>query len=180
MEWTLRLQRIALAILMCVLKCGGTLLTTENQLHDDLLQNYNKDVRPAVADVIQTVNFSLGLVSINRFDELNGELDMTSLIQMTWTDSRLTWDSSLYANITSVMFPPSKIWIPQVYILNAYDLFEVENGQFARVTKDGVVTWNPAQLLYLLCSVYVLYFPFDVQKCKIDFSGKCMVLVFLL
>ncbi|XP_053381226.1 neuronal acetylcholine receptor subunit alpha-6-like [Mercenaria mercenaria] len=158
-------------IILTACNSRGLNLTTQNQLYEDLQQNYNTDIRPADLNVIQTVNFSLSLVSINRFDELNGELDMTSMITMRWKDSRLAWNSSDYGGLTSIMFPPDKIWKPQVYILNAYDLFEVENKQFARVEEDGVVTWEPAQLLYLLCSVYVLYFPFDVQKCKVDFSA---------
>lgn len=151
--------------------CKGASVSEQERLHNDLLQNYSMDIRPVNTSIVQVVNFSLSLVSINRFDELNGELDMTSMISMSWEDSRLSWNSSEYGGLESMMFPPSKIWTPQVFILNAYDLFEVENGQFARVGANGVVTWEPAQLLYLLCSVYVLYFPFDVQKCKIDFSG---------
>ncbi|XP_060558333.1 acetylcholine receptor subunit gamma-like [Ruditapes philippinarum] len=148
------LQHIVVAfVLTSFILCRAANITNQNQLYDDLQQGYNKDIRPEETNVIQVVNFSLSLVSINRFDELNGELDMTSMITMSWVDSRLVWDSSKYGGLTSMMFPPSKIWTPQVYILNAYDLFEVENEQYVRVTSDGVVTWKPAQLLYLLCSV---------------------------
>ncbi|KAH3830498.1 hypothetical protein DPMN_103742 [Dreissena polymorpha] len=76
---------------MCqpVFTCA-TLDETE-KLYEHISKGYDKRLLPIVnqSEVI-VVTVQVSVVSINKFDEISGDLGVTVLFHMTWRDERLT------------------------------------------------------------------------------------------
>ena len=142
------------------------------RLHSDVFTGYNKNLLPLnVLDKPVIVQCSLNLVSLNNFDEISGEIDMTVAFSFSWHEERIKWNVKDYGNLSSITVHYENIWRPQIYLVNAADrIMEIgHEGIMVRVDNDGQATWNPGQVLKFTCSVYVKYYPFDIQKCDMMF-----------
>jgi hypothetical protein len=53
------------------------------------------------------------LVAIQGFDEVNGNFSVVGFLEVTWYDTRMTWDPLEYNNTYSILFSQEKaaIWI---------------------------------------------------------------------
>ena len=141
-------------------------------LHDDVFSGYNKNLLPLkVRNKPVDVQFSLSLVSLNNFDEISGEIDMTVLFSFSWLEERIQWNMANYSNISSITVPYNSIWRPQIYLVNAADkIMEIgHEGIMIRVAHDGQASWSPGQVLKYTCSVDIKYYPFDTQRCEMRF-----------
>jgi hypothetical protein len=143
-------------------------------LHSELFTGYNKKLFP-VLDNSEQVNIAVtvGLVSINTFDEISGEIVLTMIFYMQWVDERLKWTPAEYGNKTSLLIPLDDIWHPQLYLLQSSDNIQELgiNSQWARLNYSGVASWYAGDVLKVVCSVDVTYFPFDSQTCSVTISG---------
>ena len=83
----------------------------------------------------------LKLQNINDID-LHGEnMDSTINIHMSWKDSRLSWDPSLYGDIRSIHLSPELIWHPIFSIVNRLNEFSPLDERFnqAEIDNEGNV-----------------------------------------
>ena len=149
-------------------------LTDVQKLFDHAFSGYNHRIFPVI-DHNQTVEvaISLRLVSINNFVEMSGELDLTMLFYMTWTDERLMWNPDDYGGKLSILTAMEDIWKPQFFIIQSLgSIQEVGNISLQpRIWYNGSVSWNTGGVLKVSCSVDVTYFPFDIQICQIMVTG---------
>ncbi|KAJ8298094.1 hypothetical protein KUTeg_024625 [Tegillarca granosa] len=78
----------------------------------------------------------------NDSDKLLVKLGMrlSQLLDVEWTDFRLTWDPDVYEGITMTNIPSDELWRPDIVLYNNY------------------------------CPIDVEYFPFDMQVCFMKFS----------
>ena len=142
------------------------------QLHADAFNGYDKNLLPLeVFDKSVTINMSVNVVSLNSFDDISGELDMTATLNIYWNEERINWDIQNYSNINTIIVPYETIWTPQIFLVNTVKVMSQlgKEGVMVRVANTGLVSWNPGQIFKCLCSPNVKYYPFDVQECQLMF-----------
>jgi len=102
-----------------------------------LNSNYNSIIRPS-----QTTNITFKLMfnQINSVDEKNQIVTTSFYLFVYWTDPRLTWDPSLYAGVNTISVPMKKLWLPDLYVVNAASI----NGGYITVNdlSRAIVDYN--------------------------------------
>ncbi|XP_067828185.1 acetylcholine receptor subunit beta [Heptranchias perlo] len=92
---------------------------TEKSLLDTLFKSYNKNVRPAqTADEKVTVRVGMTLSQLISLNEKNEEMTTNVFMNMAWTDYRLRWNPEQYDGIDVLRIPSSKVWLPDIVLLN--------------------------------------------------------------
>ncbi|XP_013418405.1 neuronal acetylcholine receptor subunit alpha-10-like [Lingula anatina] len=90
----------------------------------------------------------------------------------TWSDSRLSWNESLYGHIEDIHVPITSIWRPDIILYN--DVTEEQrtlDAYKAQVKSDGSVKWLAPALYQSYCKLDVQYFPKDLQVCPMKFGS---------
>ncbi|XP_060588579.1 acetylcholine receptor subunit alpha-like [Ruditapes philippinarum] len=149
-------------------------ITQVEGLYTNLFKNYNKKLFPLINhNNSMEINVTIGIISINNFDELSGEIEITMYFNFQWIDENLIWTPSQYGGKSVLLVASEDIWRPQLYLLQSYDtLQEITNvSLMARLFSNGLVMWNIGSVLKIVCSVDVTYFPFDTQTCLLMVSG---------
>jgi len=140
----------------------------EYSIITNLTTGYNSLIRPK--DVLD-LSFKLNFKQINNIDEKNQILTSNSYFSATWEDSRLAWDPSDYGGLDNVLIPSSKLWMPDLFIINTASTsgyVTIPTSQLTRVDSLGLVY----VVFYLSsqqtrCQLDLFYFPFDTQICQI-------------
>ena len=140
-------------------------------LHADLLNGYNKFVRPVQnqTDAVD-VYFYFALVAIQDFDEVKEHFSVTGVFFLHWFDQNIWWIEENYGNITSVMMGYKDVWVPEIILTNPSQKLDSygKEWQYIRYTSIGLATWYPADLIKATCSLDLRYFPFDIQECSME------------
>jgi hypothetical protein len=92
--------------------------------HNIFIENdYSTLVRPTVnaTNRISRVETELKLLQID-LDEKYQELISTAWIEMTWFDSRLTWNPDDYDGITEITVDVDRIWVINYYYYRVFFL----------------------------------------------------------
>ncbi|XP_061619801.1 cholinergic receptor, nicotinic, beta 1 (muscle) like isoform X1 [Phyllopteryx taeniolatus] len=160
-------------VIICLCLCCTGASETERKLHQKIFKNYNLKVRPAQyweEKVMVRVGMTLSqLVSLN---EKTGEMTTNVFMNLEWKDYRLSWDPKDYDDIAVSRIPASKVWRPDVYLINNNDgQFDVALYVNVLVYNDGTVNWLPPAIYRSSCSIEVAYFPFDWQNCSMVFRS---------
>ena len=97
-----------------------------------------------------------------------------SVINQIWSDSRLSWNSSLYNNFISINLPLDSIWKPTTGIVNsAYGdgfLSTNKDYNYADIHNDGtVILYSQSISLQTRCNLDIAKYPFDSQTCNLTF-----------
>jgi len=167
-------MNILLLVVLLFTPTNCALLSEVDKLYTDIFTGYNRKLLPILdEDDVTTIFMKFRIVSINNFDEVSGELDLTMVYYMIWTEERLTWDPALYGNKETLLVEAEDLWRPQIYLLQSFGSIQnIGNNSFMpRVYSNGTVVWTPAAVLRVSCTVDVTYFPFDKQSCTITFTG---------
>ncbi|KAL4239886.1 hypothetical protein ACF0H5_000686 [Mactra antiquata] len=157
-------------------KKGYLETSMEKKLIRTLLSEYEKRGRMGrpIAEENDTLNvyYGLTLIQILDLDERNQVLATNVWASYGWSDIYLSWDPTLFSNITKVRVPSDKIWIPDVKLYNYADIrLEEKRETLVVVQSDGSIQWLPQAIYKSSCSVNIQYFPFDTQICKMKFGS---------
>ncbi|VDI33753.1 Hypothetical predicted protein [Mytilus galloprovincialis] len=149
---------------------GRAVVLGSNDIYKDLFQNYTKELLPTW-DVPTPLKLSINaaLISIVSFAELEEKIITTMSFSLNWTDSRLSWNPSLYNNIYLLTLPSHTVWLPYLHISNSVnDVKPIgqEANFYAIVTSPGAVYWTPGGVFEAQCAPDVSNFPFDTQFCS--------------
>ncbi|KAL3843078.1 hypothetical protein ACJMK2_021033 [Sinanodonta woodiana] len=148
----------------------GQTMNDSTKLIEDLLNGYDKMVRPIV-DQSQPVslNISMDLVAIQEFDEVLEKFSVVAIIYITWMDPRMMWNPLNYNGLYTTTIPVSNIWTPMLIVGNSFDKIEPIGGDWmtARYYANGVSVYSPGNVFQTTCSVDVTFYPFDTQSCKV-------------
>ncbi|KAL4631109.1 acetylcholine receptor subunit beta isoform X1 [Arapaima gigas] len=164
---------VLVACCMCVLYALAGALEAENKLMKALFSNYNVKVRPAQTPdgkVVVRVGMTLSsFVSLNMKEE---EMSTVVVMNLEWTDHRLSWDPAEYDGIDVLRIASGKVWLPDIVLINNNDgVFDVALHVHVQAYSNGKVTWTPPALFRSSCGVKVQYFPFDWQNCSMVFRS---------
>ncbi|XP_061175301.1 neuronal acetylcholine receptor subunit alpha-9-like isoform X2 [Saccostrea echinata] len=120
---------------------------------------------------ILTVKFGLSLIQILDLDEKNQVLTTNAWVTHKWKDIYMTWNESEYDNITKIRVPKGSIWEPDIKLYNyADERMEERRDANMVIGSDGTVLWIPQAIFKSVCKIDIMYFPFDMQTCKLKFS----------
>ncbi|GMR32030.1 hypothetical protein PMAYCL1PPCAC_02225, partial [Pristionchus mayeri] len=134
---------------------------SESSLISHLLSDYNPDGRP-VRDHRKIVYVTV---------EQQEQIKILLWFPQSWTDEFLVWNETEWDGIKRVNIPTTKIWLPDGYIFDTVDMKEPLVNLNARVSSNGSVEVDFNKLLDLRCELKVLDFPFDEQRCIMEFSS---------
>ncbi|CAL2049038.1 unnamed protein product [Caenorhabditis brenneri] len=158
------------------LRTKGSIDGTEEALYRSLLDHavYEKDVRPCIHHSQPTnVTFGFLLNQIVEMDERNQALTTRSWLNINWMDPRLSWNESLWSEIKAIYIPHSRIWKPDIILVNnaIREYYASLVSTDVMVTSDGNVTWLFSALFRSSCPIRVRYYPFDDQQCDLKFAS---------
>uniref|UniRef100_A0AAQ6AKJ1 Cholinergic receptor, nicotinic, delta (muscle) n=1 Tax=Amphiprion ocellaris TaxID=80972 RepID=A0AAQ6AKJ1_AMPOC len=173
----MELQRAALvaSFLITLLSSECLCRNEEERLINYLLKEkgYNKELRPVerqqdAVDVYLALTLS-NLISLKEVDET---LLTNVWIDHTWTDYRLSWNSTEFDGIETLRLPSSMVWLPEIVLENNNDAqFQVAYYSNVLVDPTGLCYWLPPAIFRSSCSINVNYFPFDWQNCTLKFTS---------
>ncbi|CAJ0590969.1 unnamed protein product [Cylicocyclus nassatus] len=143
------------------------------QLYEDLLYYYNKNVRPVKnASESIKVKFGASLIRIIDVDEVNQVLTTNLWLEMQWFDYKLTWDPARWGGIRKLHIPSDQIWIPDILLYNNADGEpHISILSDALVYHNGLIVWKPPSIYKSFCPINIEYFPYDSQSCTLKFGG---------
>eukprot|EP00928_Gymnodinium_smaydae_P096867 TRINITY_DN8640_c0_g2_i1.p1 TRINITY_DN8640_c0_g2~~TRINITY_DN8640_c0_g2_i1.p1 ORF type:complete len:1079 (-),score=302.31 TRINITY_DN8640_c0_g2_i1:208-3444(-) len=149
-----------------------------------LFTTYNKEV-PPVPDFDGPLPIGVGMnvVKFKDFDEVAGTMNVAINLRLCWADSRLSFDSLKYFNMTwqhdgdKIPVKSSLVWTPDVTIINEVgsmrSLVFGHNSPLvladeAFMKSTGVnVLWSHPMDVVSNCDVDMSRYPFDEQRCYI-------------
>jgi len=125
----------------------------EQRLYSQLLENYNKMVRPVNhASQNVTVTTNIALERIVKFDPHTQEFVIIFLSSNKWYDPQLRWDPAQFGGVSSIPLPKGSVWMPDITALNLNEpSVEIVNGRVV-VWSDGTVMHFPYMRQNLICA----------------------------
>ncbi|XP_054715747.1 neuronal acetylcholine receptor subunit alpha-7-like, partial [Uloborus diversus] len=146
-------------------------MTKIKTVKDRLLKDYDRTIRPTMGES-NTTEVRVGFIprQIIHFDEEVSILSLDSVIWMTWTDSRLKWETSEYSGLLQI--PTNFIWLPDLTVHNSHSR-SVNPAQdvLAVVEPSGKVYWVPPVLTQTTCASDAINYPQDDTTCKVTFGS---------
>ena len=134
-----------------------------------IMNLYNNQIRPS-----KTVNISIK-ISIRQLlslDQVNQVMTTNIYLSAYWLDPRLKWDPIDYSNLSDILIPANKLWLPDFNIINTAD----SSVGFVTVSASNLAIVNKNGLVYLItgisglktrCALDAYYYPYDKQNCSI-------------
>lgn len=155
----MRSEVVCFSICVClsvsvINKTGGSTINTTNALYRHLLMDYVPEIRPCLTcSEPLSIGVSLHITSLNRINEIDGELNTVGYLRIIWFDERLKWDPRS-TGVSSLMFPSKKVWIPTVMLGNPSRVVSNLNADDAlvRVLYNGTVIWQPGDVFQSKCA----------------------------
>ena len=145
-------------------------ITEVKTLYADLMNGYNKDIRP-VTEQTDTLNVNVSLIvySLQEFNEVEEKFSVVGVFYVQWKDEILVWDTTNYSHISHLFVRYDAVWIPEIILVNPSQKIASfgEDWQLIRYTSNGNAYWYPGDLIKATCSVDVYYYPFDIHDCEI-------------
>ncbi|XP_048761271.1 neuronal acetylcholine receptor subunit alpha-10-like isoform X2 [Ostrea edulis] len=150
-------------------------MSTEKVLIKNLLSEYKERGimgRPVERHhQILTVKFGLSLIQILDLDERNQVLTTNVWVTYEWKDIYMRWNESEFDSIAKIRVPKGSIWEPDIKLYNyADERMEERRDANMVIHSDGTVLWIPQAIFKSVCKIDIMYFPFDIQTCKLKFS----------
>lgn len=148
----------------------------ELTLFRDLFDGYDKRLRPALRKEDNvTVILGISVHQLIDIDERNELMRLSVWVRQKWVNPFLRWNATHYGGITTINVNPTEVWKPDLVLYNNVD--DSTDGSLARfksqikVSSDGTNLWLSPVILISSCKIYVKYFPFDEQHCKLKFGS---------
>ncbi|CAG2246837.1 unnamed protein product [Mytilus edulis] len=163
----------ALCFILCCFHYKAWQITDAKKLRSHLLDGYVKDIFP-IQNETDSLNLHIffHLFSIDSFNDVEGRIIVTAALQIIWKDPSLSWDPDLYGGKDRLYISSDQIWTPLLYLL--YTPGEMKSvGEdieyVVLILHDGTVSYSPGGVMNTKCDTDVSRFPFDVQRCSLNF-----------
>ena len=154
----------------------------------EALYNFYDNSGTSLTDIIpvndQTraieVRMGLALDSLNGYDAVKGQIDISGSISLEWTDEAsllmAATDGTRFKYFTNdiIIIDYDKAWTPSLVLLNAVDTVKNVGDTTYKLRfsmSNGTVTWRPRVLLRASCQPDVTYYPFDRQNCSFTYTA---------
>ncbi|ELW68295.1 Zinc-activated ligand-gated ion channel [Tupaia chinensis] len=114
------------------------------------------------------VGVQVSVSNVFNVDILRYTVSSTLLLQLSWLDTRLAWNTSVNPR-RAVTLPWDSIWIPGLTIREALWVEWKDQSPRARVNQDGHIKLNLALTTETNCDFELLRFPRDQSNCSLSF-----------
>ncbi|XP_004585140.2 5-hydroxytryptamine receptor 3B [Ochotona princeps] len=169
------------ALWPCILAAASGILAMDTpharnsalyHLTKQLLQKYQKEVRP-VHDWTEatTIYLDLSVHAILDVDAQNQKLKTSVWYREVWDDEFLSWNSSLFDEISEISLPRSAIWVPDIIINEFVDTERSPDLPYVYVNSSGTIKNSKPIQVVSACGLETYAFPFDVQNCSLTFNS---------
>ncbi|XP_040833203.1 5-hydroxytryptamine receptor 3B [Ochotona curzoniae] len=169
------------ALWPCILAAASGILATDTSharnsalyhLTKQLLQKYQKEVRP-VHDWTEatTIYLDLSVHAILDVDAQNQKLKTSVWYREVWDDEFLSWNPSLFDEISEISLPRSAIWAPDIIINEFVDTERSPDLPYVYVNSSGTIKNSKPIQVVSACGLETYAFPFDVQNCSLTFNS---------
>ncbi|XP_047000105.1 5-hydroxytryptamine receptor 3A-like [Schistocerca americana] len=154
-------------------RAAGASEATMKRLHEDLLNNYDRRVRPVQdSSTVTEVTFHMDIHDVDLMS--HDMLGVETWTYWEWKDELLKWDPNRYEGIKEVLMSANAIWTPELVhvsrgaVGNALQPM-MPRGGFCRVTADGNVSCMVDAEYYSHCGVDLAKWPYDTHTCYLIF-----------
>ncbi|XP_061170148.1 neuronal acetylcholine receptor subunit alpha-6-like [Saccostrea echinata] len=141
----------------------------ESLVHSAVFKDYNTCIRPVQNSSLPvTVEISLVLQSMYDVEEKHQTLYSSVGIELTWVDEFVSWNSTHFNNVDTIIVPLKSIWRPDICIEN--DLSDnkcLSAESVVQVSSEGQINWRLTKELRTGCEIDITKYPFDRQTCEI-------------
>lgn len=134
------------------------------------------DIVPALSqDSPLQVTMAMTLSSLNGFDAVKGQIDISGSMLLEWNDE-VAFNRPLNAHtgVSEILIDYDKAWSPSIVLVNAVDTVKNIGDatyKLKYLPSQQKVQWQPRVLLRASCSPDVTYYPFDRQVCNFTYSA---------
>ncbi|XP_034882286.1 LOW QUALITY PROTEIN: zinc-activated ligand-gated ion channel [Mirounga leonina] len=132
------------------------------QVVQETIQIPNNGSAPLLVDVQVFVS------NVFNVDILRYTLSSMLLLQLSWLDTRLAWNTSVHPQ-HAVTLPWDSLWTPGLTIQEALWVDWQDQSPRARVDPDGHVDLYLALTTETNCDFELLHFPRDQSDCSLSF-----------
>ena len=144
-------------------------------LIDDLLQGYSTYLVPKKnqQETIK-VEMEFSLKALNKFDVVDGKLTVVAAITLKWRDDLIVWNPRPNKNISDLYLPLSRVWSPNLYLMNCAEEFLIYKGnpdtKEVEFSSQGNTRLFFMGILTTTCTSDATFYPNDLHHCQIYFS----------
>lgn len=174
---------IAISLSVCVSCVAGQTWQDYRSAYYDIYNHYYNN-GASLRDIIPVENQSsaiivqLGLTlnSLNGFDAVLGQIDISGSMKLSWTDEIVfnTYTLESYIQDSSILIDYDKAWSPFMVLINAVDTVKHVGDTTYKLRyspKEETVEWEPRVLLRGSCTPDVTFYPFDRQECDFTYTA---------
>jgi len=128
----------------------------EERLLKDMLERYNPLFIPKLnkSHPIE-VTMETMLKKIVEYDYEKGILTSLVWLDFNWFDEYLQWNPADYNGIERIQLPPSKVWVPDIFLFNDvsghFGTDILSERPYLVVEANGDVRWIPPMILKTTC-----------------------------
>ncbi|KAI8782262.1 neuronal acetylcholine receptor subunit alpha-7, partial [Biomphalaria glabrata] len=113
------------------------------------------------------MSYNLLLIDVLDVDQINQLMSILAFVQIEWSQNDLSWNSTEYGNIESVILDSSTIWVPTLHILvGSKDSHLYEMNKKLVVSSSGLVRTQARNYITFRCKIDFNKYPFDSQTCS--------------
>jgi len=100
------------------------------------------------------LKYGMSLIRILDFNQATNVISVQTWEKMSWDDVLLTWNPTHYGDITQVMLPSNKIWLPDMALYNSVGPnWKLSFEPLAVVADTGKVIYIPVNEKKVACNV---------------------------
>ncbi|CAF1220367.1 unnamed protein product [Rotaria sordida] len=115
--------------------------------------------------VAVSVDIGFNLLQIMDFDEKNQVLTTNGILSLIWDDNRMIWEPADYGNITKIVVPSTKIWIPEILLYNSVDEeFDSLRPTNVSIVHTGSIMYVTQKIFKSSCSLNITSVPLNNQR----------------
>merc|ERR1712243_484054 len=150
--WTLRM----LLLFLLAASAEASSRDDEERLLHDVLSRYNPLFIPKLnkSHPIE-VTMETMLKKIVEYDYEKGILTSLVWLDFNWFDEYLQWNPADYYGIERIQLPPSKVWVPDIFLFNDvsghFGTDILSERPYLVVEANGDVRWIPPMILKTTC-----------------------------
>ncbi|KAM7381262.1 hypothetical protein PAMA_012214 [Pampus argenteus] len=93
-------------------------------------------------------------------------------IYMGWKNEHITWDTSEFCGLESIVVPGDHLWKPDIIIEEMTEEKKAPASPYLSIDSGGYIERRTNQVLSSTCKMQVYKFPFDIQTCNISFKSN--------
>lgn len=149
----------------------------------DLINNrlvpadYNKNIRPNFGDNATVINMSLNINDVSSISENSMEFTVDFYVRQSWRDHRLAFE--VQNNVSDIAIEggfTEKIWLPDTFFENSKSMIahktvaDKETTRFS-IKATGDISYARKIAMTAQCSMNLLFFPVDQQRCSIKMGS---------